>query len=320
MHAHAHAHNHEPQYSHAHDSGPGKARVLQISLFLTLAYIAVLVVAGLKAHSLALMSEAAHNVSDFLALLLSLFAVYLESRPPSSTKTYGYSRAGVLAAFVNSAALVLLAFYILYEAFSRLQKPVSVHAGLMIGVAAAGVAMNGVIALLLWAGSRDLNIRSAFLHMLGDTLSTAAVIGGGWAIMLTGKTWIDSALSIGIAVLIFWSAIGIIRETINILLEGLPSGMEYKKIAEAIGEVQGVRAVHDLHVWSIGSQVHALSCHVIIPDIPPSESEKILHEVQELLKVSFCIEHTTLQFEHEVCDAANGCVIRQGFQGHTGTI
>lgn len=305
-------HDHAHEHAGGHSSGPAKVRILRVSLFLTLAYIVVLVISGVKAHSLALMSEAAHNVSDFLALLLSLLAVYLEERPPSATKTFGYSRAGVLAAFVNSAALVLLAFYIFYECFARLRHPVPIHPGVMMGVAAAGVAMNGIISLLLWTGSRDLNIRSAFLHMLGDTLSTTAVIAGGWAIMVTGKIWIDSALSLGIGALILWSSIGIIRETLNILLEGLPSGMEYNKIAEAIGRVQGVRDVHDLHVWSIGSQVHALSCHVIIADIPPSESEKILRRVQECLRDDFRIDHTTLQFEHAVCDAADGCVIREG--------
>lgn len=306
MHAHGHAHH---DHTHNHAGGPGKARVLRVSLFLTLAYIVVLILAGVKSHSLALISEAAHNVSDFLALLLSLFAVYMESRPPSATKTFGYSRAGVLAAFVNSVALVLLAFYIFYEAFVRLHSPVVLRTGLMMGVAAIGVAMNGIIALLLWAGSHDLNIRSAFLHMLGDTLSTAAVIAGGWAIMVTGRAWIDSALSVGIGALILWSSFGIIRETLNILLEGLPSGMEYEKISVAIGAVSGVRHVHDLHVWSIGSQMHALSCHITIADIPPSESERILREVQTCLRAGFHIHHTTVQFEHEICEIANGCAI-----------
>lgn len=302
---HAHVHNH----GHANENcSPRNAHVLRISLFVTLAYIVVLVITGLKAHSLALISEAAHNVSDFLALLLSLFAVYMETRPPSATKTYGYSRAGVIAAFVNSAGLVLLAFYIFYEAFARLHKPVAIRPGLMIGVAAVGVAMNGIISLLLWTGSRDLNIRSSFLHMVGDTLSTAAVIVGGWTILVTGKYWIDSALSFGIGALILWSSFGIIRETLNILLEGLPRGMEYDKIATAIGAIPGVRHVHDLHVWSIGSQSHALSCHLAIADIPPSESEQILRNVQECVRVNFHIDHTTLQFEHEICDAANGCI------------
>src|SRR3989449_614247 len=164
-----------------HSPGEKTSRVLRISLVVTLAYIVLLVVAGIRAHSLALLSEAGHNLSDFFALMLSLFAVYLESRPPSSTKTYGYHRAGVLAALVNAVSLVAVSFLIFYEAFRRLQTPVQVHATVMIGVAAAGVVMNGVIALLLYCSGRDVNIRSAFLHEIGDTLSTAAVIVGGWA-------------------------------------------------------------------------------------------------------------------------------------------
>ncbi|HYG97814.1 MAG TPA: cation diffusion facilitator family transporter [Terriglobales bacterium] len=312
MHAHAHGDGHE----HGHTDPRRKARVLRISLVLTSAYILVLVIAGLKSNSLALLSEAAHNVSDFLALLLSLFAVYLEARPPSATKTYGYSRAGVLAAFINSATLVLIAFYIFYEAFERLKHPQDIHAGTMIWVAGVGVLLNGFIALMLWAGHRDVNIRSAFLHEIGDTLSTAAVIVGGWVIVYTGQQWIDSALSFGIGALILWSSFGIIRETLNILLEGTPTGMELEKIADAIAAVPGVRDVHDLHVWTIGSNMHALSSHVIIADIPPSESEHILRNVKETLRTGFNIEHTTLQFEHEVCEEAHGCVVP--LNGHTG--
>lgn len=309
MHGHMHGHGHPHEHGGARFDPRRKARILRISLVLTLAYIVVLVIAGIKANSLALLSEAAHNVSDFLALLLSLFAVYFEARPPSATKTYGYSRAGVLAAFINSASLVLIAFYIFYEAFERLNKPDHVNAGTMIWVAAAGVVLNGFIALMLWAGHRDVNIRSAFLHEVGDTLSTAAVIVGGWAIMYTGQQWIDSALSFGIGALILWSSFGIIRETLNILLEGTPAGMELNKIANAIAAVPGVRDVHDLHVWTIGSNMHALSSHVTIADIPPSESEKILRDVKETLRTAFHIEHTTLQFEHEICDVAHGCVM-----------
>ncbi|HET7751488.1 MAG TPA: cation diffusion facilitator family transporter, partial [Terriglobales bacterium] len=219
MHAHAgHTHGHEP------------SRVLRISLGITLAYVVLLVIAGIKAHSLALLSEAGHNASDFLALLLSLGAVYLQQRPPSPTKTYGYSRAGVLAAFLNAIGLVIISFVIFYEAFHRLLAPHTIHAGVMIWVAALGVLMNGVISWLLYRSRQDLNIRSAFLHMFGDTLSTAAVIGGGAAILVTGYVWIDSALSFGIGALILWSAFGIVRESLNILLEGTPRGMELEQI------------------------------------------------------------------------------------------
>ncbi len=284
------------------------SKVLRLSLLATLIYIVLLVAAGLRAHSLALLSEAGHNLSDFLALLLSWFAVYVQGLPPSSTKTYGYQRAGVLAAFVNALALVGVAFFIFWEAAYRLYTPVQVAPRLMIGVAAAGVVMNGVIAALLWASSRDVNIRSAFLHMLGDTLSTAAVIVGGVGIMLTGQTWIDPALSMAIGALILWSSWEIIRETLNILLEGTPRGMELERITAVIASIPGVNEVHDLHVWSLGSESHALSCHISIPDIPPSESEQILRQVQERLRETFRIDHTTIQFEHVVCEVVHGCV------------
>jgi cobalt-zinc-cadmium efflux system protein len=297
---------------HVHGGG-GTTRVLKISLAVTLAYIGLLVAAGIRAHSLALLSEAGHNLSDFLALLLSLVAVYFQSRPASSTKTYGYHRAGVLAALVNATSLVAVSFFIFYEAFHRLQHPEHVQASVMMWVAAAGVVMNGAIALLLYRSSRssggDVNIRSALLHEVGDTLSTAAVIAGGWAILATGNYWIDSVLSVGIGVLILWSGFGIVRETLNILLEGTPRGMKVEKIESVIRSIEGVNEVHDLHVWSIGSETHALSCHIAIADIPPSVSERILRDVKERLLHDFRIDHTTIQFEHVVCEVAHGCVI-----------
>jgi cobalt-zinc-cadmium efflux system protein len=223
-------------HAHVH-GGTGPKRVLKISLGVTLAYIVLLVVAGIRAHSLALLSEAGHNLSDFLALLLSLVAVYLQSRPASSTKTYGYHRAGVLAALVNAVSLVAVAFFIFYEAFKRMQHPEHVQASVMMWVAGAGVVMNGVIALLLYRSGRgsgnDVNIRSALLHEVGDTLSTAAVIAGGWAILATGDYWIDSALSFGIGALILWSGFGIVRETLNILLEGTTAGASARKLVRS---------------------------------------------------------------------------------------
>jgi cobalt-zinc-cadmium efflux system protein len=294
--------------SHGHTHGTD--RVLRISLVVTVLYILLLVVAGIRAHSLALLSEAGHNLSDFLALLLSLVAVYLESRPPSATKTYGYRRAGVLAALVNSVSLIVVAFFIFYEAFRRFQHPEHVHAGVMIWVAAAGVAMNGIIAVLLWRSSgRDVNVRSALLHEVGDTLSTAAVIVGGWAILWTGQYWIDSALSFGIGALILWSSFGIVRETLNILLEGTPRGMSLDAVEATMRTIAGVSDVHDLHVWSIGSENHAMSAHVKISDMPTSESDGILREINERLGKAFGIHHTTIQLEHVFCETAHGCVI-----------
>ena len=294
---------------HVH-SGPKRA--LKISLGVTAVYIVLLVVAGIRAHSLALLSEAGHNLSDFLALLLSLVAVYLQSRPASSTKTYGYHRAGVLAALVNAVSLVGVSFFIFYEAFRRLQHPEHVQASVMMWVAAAGVLMNGVIALLLYRSARDVNIRSALMHEVGDTLSTAAVIAGGWAILITGNSWIDSALSLGIGVLILWSGFGIVRETLNILLEGTPRGVKLELVETAIRSIDGVNDVHDLHCWSIGSETRALSCHIAIADIPPSVSERILRDVKDRLHHHFRIDHTTIQFEHVQCEVAHGCVIPVG--------
>jgi cobalt-zinc-cadmium efflux system protein len=297
---------------HAHASHHGNeraTRILRFSLVVTLAYIVLLVVAGIRSHSLALLSEAGHNLSDFFALLLSLIAVYLQSRPPSATKTYGYHRAGVLAALANAASLVAVSVLIFYEAFKRLQNPQQVHAEVMIGVAAAGVVMNGVIAVLLYRTGRDVNLRSAFLHEIGDTLSTAAVIAGGWIILATGQNWIDSALSFGIGALILWSGFGIVRETLNILLEGTPRGIKLERVEAAIREIEGVNDVHDLHVWNLGSETRALSCHISIADIPPSVSERILRDVRGCLHTEFRIDHTTIQFEHAVCEVAHGCVI-----------
>ena len=307
-------------HTHTGRSRGTNPRVLQISLAATFAYIVLLVVAGLRAHSLALLSEAGHNVSDFLALALSLAAVYLGSRPASARRTYGYSRAGVLAAFVNSLTLVGVAFYIFYEAGRRLYAPEPVHPGTMVWAAAAGLALNGFISALLYKSSDDLNIRSAFVHMLGDALSTAAVIVGGGAIMVTGQSWIDPALSFGIGAMILWSSFGIVRETLNILLEGAPHGLSLDALAADIKAIAGVNDVHDLHVWTIGSGVHALSCHIAIADIPPSESDAILSRVQERLREGFHIEHTTIQFEHAECRVAHGCVIpsqlSHGEHGH----
>jgi cobalt-zinc-cadmium efflux system protein len=284
-------------------------RVLWVSMLATLLYVALTLVAGLRAHSLALLSEAGHNVSDFLALALSSVAVYFQTRPPTHRKTFGYQRAGVLAAFLNAATLIVIALWIGIEAIHRLSAPVQVQPGLMMIVAAAGVVMNGVIATLLWSVARDVNMRSAFIHMAGDTLSTAAVIAGGASILWTGQNRIDPVLSILIAALILWSSVDIVRETLNILLEGTPRGLTLSQIRAGMEAVEGVIDVHDLHVWSLGSQSHALACHVQINDIPPSESNCILLKINALAKERFHIHHTTIQFECDGCEVTHGCVV-----------
>lgn len=288
------------------------ARALRYSLLATFAYVLVTLVAGLRAHSLALLGEAGHNLTDLLALLLSWAAVFIQTRPPSATKTYGYHRAGVLAAFINALTLVVVAFYIFYEAVQRLNHPVEVQPKVMIWVALAGVVMNGVISWFLFRAAHDVNIRSAFVHQLGDTLSTAAVIVGGWIILLTGRHWIDPALSIGIGALILWSSLGIIQETLNILLEGTPRGMSLQQIVLGLNAIGGVVDVHDVHVWSIGSNNHALSCHVRIDDMPLSKTEDILRTMTDLLARQFHIHHTTIQFEYALCNIHPGCVVPVG--------
>ena len=307
MHSHA-------GHSHAHP--PLTARMLRFALGCTLAYIVLLVVAGVRAHSLALLSEAGHNISDFFALLLSWLAVFLSERPATSTKTYGWRRAGVLAAFVNAITLIVIAGLIFYSAIERLYHPEPVQAGLMMWVAGAGVLLNGTITLMLMRGGRDLNLRSVIVHEVGDTLSTAAVIAGGWAIAATGHSWIDPALSIGISAMIVWSSAGIVRESLNILLEGAPSNLEIAAIDAELRAVPGVLDVHDLHIWSIGSDTHALSSHITIADIPPSASNAILDELRKMLASRHHIHHTTIQFESAVCELADGCILPVPHEHH----
>jgi len=294
---------------HVHGASTAATRrVLRLSLIATIGYVLLTFFTGLRAHSLALMSEAGHNVSDALAVGLSFVAVWFQTRPATDTKTFGYQRAGVLAAFLNALMLIVIAGWIVWAAIQRFRQPAQVEPTLMMAVAAAGVLMNGAIATALWRCSHDVNIRSVFIHMLGDTLSTAAVIAGGVGILLTGRGWIDPALSLAIAALILWSSLAIVRETLNILLEGTPRGLSLGEIRDTLEQIEGVEDVHDLHVWSLGSNSHALASHVTIADIPPSESNLILDRINGVLRERFRIFHTTLQFEHVVCETAHGCL------------
>jgi cobalt-zinc-cadmium efflux system protein len=298
-------------HSHAHPRRGGTGSVLGWSLAATVVFVAVEAAAGIRAHSLALLSDAGHNFTDALALALAWFGFYLQSKPADEVKTYGYHRAGVLSAFVNALTLVLLSAWIFYESVERLRRPQQVDESVMIGVAALGLALNGGIMLALRRASRnDLNIRSAFVHMLGDALGSVAIIVGAVVIRYTGWERIDPVLSILIGALIVWTAWGIIRDSLNILLEGLPRGLKLQDVTDAMAAVEGVLDVHDLHIWSLGSSAHALSCHVLIADVPPSASEAILRRVNCVLQERFHISHTTVQFEHMGCAVSeNGCVI-----------
>jgi cobalt-zinc-cadmium efflux system protein len=284
-------------------------RILKISLAATVLYVAATLFFGIRAHSLALISEAGHNASDSLAIILSFVAVYFQSRPATDRKTFGYQRAGVLAAFVNAGTLMVLAAWIAISAVLRLYHPVTVQPQLMMYVAAAGVLMNGAIATLLWKFSGDVNIRSVFLHMLGDTLSTAAVIAGGAAILVSHLQWIDPVLSLIIAGMILWSSWGIVRETLNILLEGTPRSLSLPDIRASMQLVPGVA---DVHVWSLGSNSHALASHVCVMmpedgDLGISECGAILEGIQNALWDKFHIAHTTIQFETKGCETTHGC-------------
>ncbi|OFW08974.1 MAG: hypothetical protein A3H27_01660 [Acidobacteria bacterium RIFCSPLOWO2_02_FULL_59_13] len=291
---------------HAHGWGTGS--VLKISIWLMLALALAEGVAGYLINSLALLSDAGHNFTDSLALVLAWFAFYLQSKPPTESKTYGYHRAGVLAAFVNALLLVALALYIFYEAYERLRFPQEVNAKWMMLVAGFGFLVDaGVSLALLRRIKGDVNIRTAFLHTAWDAVSTAAIVVGGWMIQRTGIWQIDPLLGFLIGGLILWSSVDIIRETLNILLEGLPRGLKLDRVVEAMLRVPGVEEVHDVHVWSLGSNVHALSCHVTIADIPPSESSEILRRLNEVVDQEFHIGHTTIQFEHAVCDTTQTC-------------
>lgn len=283
-------------------------RTLQISATLTLAYVVLALAAGVWAHSLALISEAGHNLTDFLALLLSWFGVYLQGKPADEIKTYGYQRAGVLAAFINVLTLLALTLFIVAEAISRFRSPVPVHSRPMLVVGAIGVVMNAGIALALQRG-KDVNLRAAFLHMVGDAVSTGLVIAGAVMIAATGRVVIDPILSLIIAGFIAWTSWGVLHETLNILLEGSPRGIRPEDVVRALCQVSGVVSVHDMHIWSLGSHAHALSCHVCIADIPPSASEVILHAVQAQLAERYHIHHSTIQFEYGPCAIVEGCAI-----------
>jgi cobalt-zinc-cadmium efflux system protein len=234
--------------------------------------------------------------------VLAAIGLYLQAKPADSIKTYGYHRAGVLTAFVNALTLIGIALFIFYEAWQRLLHPRHVEEWTMLWVAVAALALNAGI---MWGLHRDkdhdLNVRAVFVHMLGDAVSSAGIIAGAIAIHFTGIDAIDPVLSVLIGGLIIWTAWDIIQESLNVLLEGLPRGMELSQVTGSLRQLAGVIDVHDLHIWSLGSSAHALSCHVLIEDMPPSESNTILLRINELL-CTFDIHHSTIQFEHSKCD------------------
>jgi cobalt-zinc-cadmium efflux system protein len=280
--------------SHSRAAG----RTVGIALLATLALVVVEFVAGTLAHSLALISDAWHNFTDIPALVLSWLALYFAEKPPDHKKTFGYHRAGVLAAFVNALILAGVALLICYEGYERVLRPVPVASGTMLVVGLIALLVNGGISLALVRERRDLNLRAVFIHNLGDALSNLGIVAGAWLIRQTGQEWIDPLLAFLIAGMIIWSAVGILRDSANILLESAPKGLSIERVAAEMLKVPGVREVHDIHIWSLAPHAHALSCHVQVLDVPTSESERTGYRIRDVLANQFAITHTTIQFEH----------------------
>lgn len=295
MHGHAHDGS---GHSHAHGLfGERSMGILGLAVVATLILVLVELAAGYAAHSMALISDAVHNLTDVPTLVISWLAVRWSLRPPTNEKTYGYHRAGILAAFTNAIVLTLAAVFVIGGSIARLRSPIEVHASLMLWVSLLALVINGGITLSVHRGREDLNLRTVWIHNLGDALSNVGILAGALVIRWTGAHWIDPVLGIAIGGMVLWSAQGILRASGHILLEGLPRGMRLENVASAVLSVEGVQEVHDVHIWTLGDELHALSCHVRIPDMHMEESERILANIREALAREFRITHTTIQFE-----------------------
>jgi cobalt-zinc-cadmium efflux system protein len=286
---------------HVH-SHPATGRYLGVSIALTLVFVVGEAAAGYWSNSLALLSDAGHNFADAVALVLSWYAVRTARRPPDARRTFGYHRAGALAALVNAASLVVIALFIFWEAVQRLQSRPHVESGPMIGVAAVAVILNGLISVWLHAEAKhDLNIRSAYLHMLGDALSALGVVAAGVVVALTGASIADPLVSLMIGGLILWSSWGILTETVDVLMEAVPRGLDIDRMSQAIRQVSGVLDVHDLHVWMVASGMTACSLHIRIAEQGAREGQRIQRAVAEMLEQDFHIWLSTIQIEVDDC-------------------
>jgi cobalt-zinc-cadmium efflux system protein len=328
---HGHAHAHENSYAHADSSAPAiepalghlhahahghahahptlRPSVLGWAMAATLGLVAAEIVGGVLGRSVALLNDAVHNLSDVPALGISYLAMRWAERPADSEKTYGYQRAGTLAAFTNALLLVLLAAWLAYEALERFRSPVAVVESWMIWTSVAALAVNGGITAALVKGRGDLNLRSILIHNFGDALSNIAIIVGALFIAATGARWIDPLLGLAIGLLVLWSSIGILRESAHLLLEGRPRELRVEEVARAILTIQGVYEVHDVHIWSLGGGHNALSMHARVPDMHMDECERILIAIQEKAAKDFSIGHTTVQLERAGLPAKSGYVM-----------
>jgi len=289
---------------HGHDHGSSlTGRRLLLSVIITVAFVIGEAVTGYFSNSLALLSDAGHNFADALALVLSFYGLWIAQRPSSAKRTFGYHRVGILVALVNAVTLVVIALLIFWEAASRLRHPEPVQSTPMIVVALIAILLNTVISLWLRsAAKRDLNVRSAYMHMLGDAISAAGVVAAGVVVAFTGASIADPIVSFLIGILILWSSWGILKESVNVLLEGVPEGMDMETVERTIGAVAGVLAVHDLHVWAVGSGMVCCSCHISVEEQSVRSGENVLRAVAEELEHKFEISHSTIQVEVEGCD------------------
>lgn len=291
-------------HGHSHAPAGVSTRTLAAAVIVTLLFVFAEAAAGWWAQSLALLSDALHNLADAAALALSWYGLRIAARPSHHGMTFGYHRVGILAALVNAVSLVVIAVVIAWEAIGRLLHPEPADGGLMIVVAAVAVVINTIISLWLRrAAADDVNVRSAYLHMVGDAVSAAGVLVAGVIVLWTGSAIADPAVSLAIAVLILWSSWGLLRQTTAVLLEGTPPGTDMDAVVRAISGVRGVINVHDLHVWMVGPGVVACSCHILVAEQSIREGRQVLRAVVQEVEHRFGISHTTVQVEVEGCEA-----------------
>jgi len=274
-----------------------RATGLKRAFALTVAVLAVELAGGWLSHSLALLSDAGHVLTDVFALGLAWFAVEQSRRPADQKRSYGYQRVSILAALLNSVTLIVIVLAIGYEAVRRLASPEPVQGGIVIVAALIGLALNSVVIFGLRGETKTLNIRAAFLHVAGDIGASVGVVVAGVVILLTGWLYIDPLLSLGIAALIAYGAWGIVRETVNLLMEGTPRQIDVARVTQEIASTPRVTGMHDLHVWALSSEQTALSVHVVVGDCPLADAEHLVRDLEQRLCSKFDIGHTTIQVE-----------------------